>query len=146
MKRDPDTMGHEIVILYFFSGRRQRHKYLALNAYDRHKILINEYLLTHPGATKILGRDTSKDKTDIDVVRENHRFLWDDVDVNKLTWEQRMAKKYYEKVVKIMSSWQGIKGPPPFENSKMCFIISSYKMDPHFRKYGPPPPRLNCLL
>ena len=79
-------------------GRRQRHKYLALNAYDRHKILVNEYLLNYPGATKLLKRDTSKDKTDLDVVKQNHRFLWDDTDESILSWEQRLAKKYYEKV------------------------------------------------
>ena len=81
-----------------FIGRRQRHKYLALNAYDRHKILVNEYLLNYPGATKLLKRDTSKDKTDLDVVKQNHRFLWDDTDESILSWEQRLAKKYYEKV------------------------------------------------
>ena len=80
-------------------GRRQRHKYLALTAYDRHKILINEYLLNYPGSTELLKRDTSKDQTDLDVIKENHRFLWNNVDDNTLTWEQRMAKKYYEKVV-----------------------------------------------
>ena len=90
-------------ILYYdmhilFIGRRQRHKYLALNAYDRHKILVNEYLLNYPGATKLLKRDTSKDKTDLDVVKQNHRFLWDDTDESILSWEQRLAKKYYEKV------------------------------------------------
>jgi len=79
-------------------GRKQRHKYLALDAYDRHKMLINEYMLNYPGATSLLKRDTSKDKTDLDVVRENHRFLWDGVDTEQLTWEQRLAKKYYEKL------------------------------------------------
>ena len=87
---------HDMHILLI--GRRQRHKYLALNAYDRHKILVNEYLLNYPGATKLLKRDTSKDKTDLDVVKQNHRFLWDDTDESILSWEQRLAKKYYEKV------------------------------------------------
>ena len=56
--------------------------------------------MTHPGATKILQRDTSKDKTDLDIIKENHRFLWDSIDENTLTWEQRLAKRYYEKVAK----------------------------------------------
>jgi len=80
-------------------GRRQRHKLLALNAYDRHKMLVNEYLLTRPGATAtVLQRDTSKDRSDIDVVRENHRFLWDGSDDQDLSWEQRLAKKYWQKL------------------------------------------------
>jgi len=79
-------------------GRRQRHKYLALNAYDRHKLLINEYLLNYPGAIQLLQRDTSKDKSDLDVIKENHRFLWDNIDNTKLTWEQQLAKNYYDKL------------------------------------------------
>ena len=49
----------------------------------------------------LLFWDTSKDKSDIDVIRENHRFLWDEVDETKLTWDQQLAKKYYEKVRKL---------------------------------------------
>ena len=92
-------MIHEkILLLVSFAGRRQRHKYLALTAYDRHKLLVNEYLLNYPGATKLLQRDTSKDKNDLDVIKENHRFLWDNVDNSELTWEQQLAKNYYDKV------------------------------------------------
>jgi len=80
-------------------GRRQRHKLLALNAYDRHKLLVNEYLLTRPGATAtVLQRDKSRDRSDIDVVRDNHRFLWDEDSGEDLTWEQRLAKKYWQKL------------------------------------------------
>ena len=69
-----------------------------MTAYDRHKLLVNEYLLNYPGATKLLQRDTSKDKNDLDVIKENHRFLWDNVDNSELTWEQQLAKNYYDKV------------------------------------------------
>ncbi|XP_050067696.1 protein FRA10AC1 [Anopheles maculipalpis] len=75
------------------------HRNLAhLNPYELHKHLINEYMLTKPGATKLLQRDTSRDKTDHDVVRENHRFLWDDETVD--SWEKQLAKKYYDKLFK----------------------------------------------
>ena len=60
--------------------------------------MVNEYLLNYPGATKLLQRDTSKDKNDLDVIKENHRFLWDNVDNSELTWEQQLAKNYYDKV------------------------------------------------
>uniref|UniRef100_A0A182PRL7 Protein FRA10AC1 homolog n=1 Tax=Anopheles epiroticus TaxID=199890 RepID=A0A182PRL7_9DIPT len=73
------------------------HRNLAhLNPYELHKHLINEYMLTKPGATKLLQRDTSRDKTDHDVVRENHRFLWDGETVD--SWEKQLAKKYYDKL------------------------------------------------
>ncbi|CAL4133741.1 unnamed protein product, partial [Meganyctiphanes norvegica] len=80
-------------------GRRMRFQLSSLTAYDRHKMLINHYLLYHPGATKKLERDVSRDKRDIDVIRENHQFLWEDDDAAD-TWEQQLAKKYYDKLFK----------------------------------------------
>merc|ERR1712062_950685 len=85
-------------------GRRQRQNFLTMNAYDRHKMGINEYFLYYEGATQRFGRDTKSDKTDYDVVKQNHRFLWDDVQDTDLTWEQKMAKKYNEN--KIAMRWR----------------------------------------
>ncbi|BET01753.1 Hypothetical protein NTJ_14569 [Nesidiocoris tenuis] len=76
-----------------------RSSYLGMNPFDFHKHLINSYVLTRKGATKFLQRDTSRDKKDSDVIRENHRFLWDDDD-EPATWEDRLAKKYYDKLFK----------------------------------------------
>lgn len=81
-------------------GRLQRQNVLSLNAYDRHKLLINEYFLYYPGSTKNFERDKTRDKTDYDVVKKNHRFLWEDTESADLTWEQKLAKKYYEKLFK----------------------------------------------
>merc|ERR1712223_1906355 len=50
-------------------GRLQRQNVLSLNAYDRHKLLINEYFLYYPGSTKNFERDKTRDKTDYDVVK-----------------------------------------------------------------------------
>lgn len=69
-----------------------------LNPYDLHKRLINDYILKNPGDTKLLQRDTSKDRTDYDVIRENHRFLWDDDELD--SWEKQLAKRYYDKLFK----------------------------------------------
>ena len=80
-------------------GKQRRLGFLRLNAYDRHKKLINDYLLYHPGATNLLQRDTTNDRTDSDVLRENHQFLWDDSESIQ-SWEKRMAKKYYDKLFK----------------------------------------------
>ncbi|XDV45036.1 hypothetical protein PO909_013210 [Leuciscus waleckii] len=44
--------------------------------------------------------DRSRDKTDLDVVKENHRFLWREEDEEDMTWEQELAKKYYDKLFK----------------------------------------------
>merc|ERR1712243_117984 len=60
---------------------------------------MGQYLLTRPGATAaVLQRDRSKDRTDLDVVRDNHRFLWDESSDETLTWEQKLAKKYWDKL------------------------------------------------
>ena len=43
---------------YSNEGRRSMQSQLrSLTAYDRHKLLINEYFLSFPGATKLLQRD-----------------------------------------------------------------------------------------
>ncbi|KAL6262218.1 hypothetical protein P5V15_007314 [Pogonomyrmex californicus] len=41
----------------------------------------------------------SRDKTDHDVIRQNHKFLWNQEDVPD-TWGARLAKKYYDKLFK----------------------------------------------
>lgn len=69
-----------------------------MNPYDVHKALINQYILKRPGDTNHLKRDPSKDKTDLDVLKSNHRFLWDDETPD--TWEAQFAKKYYDKLYK----------------------------------------------
>lgn len=72
-----------------------------MNPYEIHKKLINEYVLKKPGDTKkLFTRDTSKDKTDLDVIRENHQFLWDDEDDTVDSWEKQFAKRYYDKLFK----------------------------------------------
>ncbi|KRT84733.1 hypothetical protein AMK59_1567, partial [Oryctes borbonicus] len=52
-----------------------------------------------PGDTRYLERDASKDKKDIDVIRENHKFLWDEDDKPE-SWEEEFARKYYDKLFK----------------------------------------------
>ena len=41
----------------------------TMDAYSRHKEMINLYHLCYPGATALLKRDTSKDRTDYDVLK-----------------------------------------------------------------------------
>ncbi|CAH8858124.1 unnamed protein product [Trichobilharzia szidati] len=76
-----------------------RHHLLNLNAFDRHKKLVNDYLQYYGGSWSDFKRDTSKDKTDVDVIREHGRFLWSEQD-EPLTWSERLAKKYWEKLFK----------------------------------------------
>ncbi|XP_076043000.1 protein FRA10AC1 homolog isoform X2 [Oratosquilla oratoria] len=85
--------------VYQTEGRRFRAQLARLNAYEQHKFLINQYILYHPGATKYLQRDTSRDKRDIDIIQENHKFLWESGET-PLTWGQQLAKRYYDKLYK----------------------------------------------
>ena len=41
----------------------------------------------------------SRDKRDIDVIKENHQFLWEEDD-SVDTWGKQIAKKYYDKLFK----------------------------------------------
>lgn len=70
----------------------------CLSVYDLHKRLINDYMV-HYGKTALLKRNASGDRQDIDVIRENHRFLWDEDDTPE-SWETKLAKKYYDKLFK----------------------------------------------
>lgn len=70
-----------------------------LNPYELHKHLVNVYSLNAKGSTCLLKRDTSGDRTDLDVIRENHKFLWEDDEVAD-SWEKQLAKKYYDKLFK----------------------------------------------
>ncbi|KAL4716145.1 hypothetical protein ACJJTC_013922, partial [Scirpophaga incertulas] len=70
-----------------------------LNPYELHKYLVNVYCLNAKGSTKLLKRDTSNDRTDLDVIRENHKFLWEEDDIAD-SWEKQLAKKYYDKLFK----------------------------------------------
>ncbi|XP_075975115.1 protein FRA10AC1 homolog isoform X2 [Anticarsia gemmatalis] len=70
-----------------------------LNPYELHKYLVNVYCLNTKGSTGHLKRDTSKDRTDLDIIRENYKFLWEEDDVAD-TWEKQLAKKYYDKLFK----------------------------------------------
>jgi len=83
----------------FEVGRGMRSKLLTMNAYDRHKSLINSYQLYFPGATATLARDSSNDKRDIDVIREHHRLLWTEDD-DEQSWEVQLAKRYHDKLFK----------------------------------------------
>ncbi|KAF4085321.1 hypothetical protein AMELA_G00117030 [Ameiurus melas] len=81
-------------------ARNRRHHLISMNAFDRHKKFVSDYILYYGGKLEDLKRSTAKDKTDLDVVRENHRFLWRDEDEEDMTWEKELAKKYYDKLFK----------------------------------------------
>ncbi|XKL59997.1 hypothetical protein PGB90_001013 [Kerria lacca] len=48
--------------------------------------------------SKIIVIFFRKHKRDIDVIRENHKFLWNDEEPR--SWEEQLAKKYYDRLYK----------------------------------------------
>uniref|UniRef100_A0A673ZUJ6 FRA10A associated CGG repeat 1 n=1 Tax=Salmo trutta TaxID=8032 RepID=A0A673ZUJ6_SALTR len=81
-------------------ARNRRHHLISMNAFERHKKFVSDYILYYGGKMEDLRRSTANDKSDLDVVRENHRFLWRDEDEEEMTWEKELAKKYYDKLFK----------------------------------------------
>ncbi|KPP74758.1 FRA10AC1 protein-like, partial [Scleropages formosus] len=69
-------------------------------AFERHKKFVSDYILYYGGKLQDFRRSTASDKTDFDVVKDNHRFLWRDEDQEDMTWEKELAKKYYDKLFK----------------------------------------------
>jgi protein FRA10AC1 len=76
--------------------------------YSRHVHFINTYVLNYvgSGAGGLAGAEAQEQqaagyKTDRDIVRAEHRFLWDAQDTEEgATWEKRLAKRYYDKLFK----------------------------------------------
>ncbi|KAI7796753.1 protein FRA10AC1 [Triplophysa rosa] len=81
-------------------ARNRRQHLISMNAFDRHKKFVSDYILYYGGKIEDFRRSMNKDKTDLDVVRENHRFLWREEDEEEMTWEKELAKKYHDKLFK----------------------------------------------
>ena len=41
---------------------------------------------------------SSRDRRDIDVIRDNHKFLWKNESEDSFSWEQKLAKRYWDKL------------------------------------------------
>lgn len=102
-KKTTDGVAHKRELEDEYSkeeGKAQRFQILSMDAYTRHKKFVNDYIRYYCGSKDHFQRDTSHDKTDMDVIRENHRFLWTEDDESDETWEKKLAKKYYDKLFK----------------------------------------------
>ncbi|CAO3571239.1 unnamed protein product [Mortierella alpina] len=67
--------------------------------WTRHRRLIDSYV-KHRQESCTESREEIPAKTELDILHENHRFLRSEDDDRDLTWEQRIAKKYYDKLFK----------------------------------------------
>ncbi|GLU00279.1 hypothetical protein SLE2022_176570 [Rubroshorea leprosula] len=85
-----------------FEREERKQQYQAqirgLNAYDRHKKFLNDYVAFY-------GKEKSQHvklpvKTDQDTLREGYRFIRSEEDDQNPSWEQRLVKRYYDKLFK----------------------------------------------
>ena len=76
--------------------------------------------------------DKTKFKRDIDVVKENHKFLWEDGDGDEenpksLSWEQRIAKKYWDKLFKEYAITDLTYYKSKFQNHEITQLSGFYR-------------------
>ncbi|RIA95414.1 folate-sensitive fragile site protein Fra10Ac1-domain-containing protein [Glomus cerebriforme] len=74
----------------------------GLDAYARHKKFMRDYVNFYGRNRKIAQTSTCVEtKTEFDILKENHKFLrTEEEEEEELSWEQRVAKKYYDKLFK----------------------------------------------
>ncbi|CAA0806948.1 Unknown protein [Striga hermonthica] len=70
----------------------------GLNAYERHKKFVDDYV-GYYGKQKSTEA-TLPVKTDQDTLREGYRFIRTEEDDMNPSWEQRLVKRYYDKLFK----------------------------------------------
>ncbi|CAB4415134.1 unnamed protein product [Rhizophagus irregularis] len=79
-----------------------RNNLQGLDAYARHKKFMKDYVNFY-GRERGVGQTSTsiETKTEFDILKENHKFLrTEDEEEEELSWEQRVAKKYYDKLFK----------------------------------------------
>ncbi|XP_071931700.1 uncharacterized protein [Coffea arabica] len=85
-----------------FDKEARRQQYQAhirgLNAYDRHKKFINDYVGFYGKERSVKAKLPVK--TDQDTLREGYRFIRTEEDDMNPSWEQRLVKRYYDKLFK----------------------------------------------
>ncbi|XVF79625.1 hypothetical protein PTKIN_Ptkin15bG0004300 [Pterospermum kingtungense] len=86
-----------------FDREEKKQQYQAhirgLNAFDRHKKFLNDYVGFY-GKEKNSTDVKLPVKTDHDTLREGYRFIRSEEDDMNPSWEQRLVKRYYDKLFK----------------------------------------------
>ncbi|KAF9139815.1 hypothetical protein BGX30_007456 [Mortierella sp. GBA39] len=76
-----------------------RHGLGGMDAWTRHQHFIENYVKFYNN-DKPSSTQEPRPITERDILHENHRFLRSESDDQDLTWEKRIAKKYYDKLFK----------------------------------------------
>ncbi|KAK9283209.1 hypothetical protein L1049_011445 [Liquidambar formosana] len=85
-----------------FEKEERKQQYQAhirgLNAYDRHKKFLKDYVGFYGEERSTY--ETLPVKTDKDTLREGYRFIRSEEDDMDPSWEQKLVKRYYDKLFK----------------------------------------------
>ncbi|KAG5539059.1 hypothetical protein RHGRI_019573 [Rhododendron griersonianum] len=85
-----------------FDKEARKQQYQAhirgLNAYDRHKKFVNDYAGFYGKGQP--AQEKLPVKTDQDTLREGYRFIRSEEDDLDPSWEQKLVKRYYDKLFK----------------------------------------------
>jgi protein FRA10AC1 len=78
----------------------ERQARLGETPHERHKRYVNDYVLRY-GRRESAAAPAVPPRNDYDVLRERHRFIWEDgEEPGEDDWEGRQAKRYYDKLYK----------------------------------------------
>ena len=80
------------------SSRAQLSVLKGMNALERHRHFLHH--CPHlSGKSLTASVRAAVERSDLDVVQDEHRFLWDRAgEKAPLSWEQRLARRYHEKL------------------------------------------------
>ncbi|XP_042510598.1 protein FRA10AC1 isoform X3 [Macadamia integrifolia] len=85
-----------------FESEERKQQYQAhirgLNAYDRHNKFVKDYVDFYGKGKNT--QDKLPIKTDYDTLREGYRFIRSEEDDMDPSWEQKLVKRYYDKLFK----------------------------------------------
>ncbi|TPX30679.1 hypothetical protein SmJEL517_g05816 [Synchytrium microbalum] len=70
---------------------------IPADAFSKHKKLVQDYI-TYYGAS--VEKTKLQTQTDFDVLKQHHKFVRSEEDDRDLSWEHRVAKKYYDRLLK----------------------------------------------
>ncbi|GJJ73752.1 protein FRA10AC1 [Entomortierella parvispora] len=71
----------------------------SFSQWDRHQSYMRHYA-SYNNPRNLQQHQSRLGKTENEILKENHRFLRSDQEDEELTWEQRIAKKYYDRLFK----------------------------------------------
>uniref|UniRef100_A0A0K8UFJ2 Protein FRA10AC1 n=1 Tax=Bactrocera latifrons TaxID=174628 RepID=A0A0K8UFJ2_BACLA len=70
----------------------------SMSLQERHNYILKKFIISDKSF------EGKKNSYDIDIIKEHHRFLWEDNELSdgENSWEMCMARRYYNKLFKVI--------------------------------------------